>query len=59
MRTAGALRLPACLLEEGRRLPVSLPSAATEDQMLTVARAMGYGECDPAGLFELMARGLA
>jgi 3-hydroxyisobutyrate dehydrogenase-like beta-hydroxyacid dehydrogenase len=46
----------ALALEAGRRLPVSLPSAATADQMLTVARAMGYGERDLAGLFEVLAR---
>ena len=46
----------ALALEAGRRLPVSLPSAATADQMLTVARAMGYGARDLAGLFEVLAR---
>jgi len=46
----------ALALDAGRRLPVSLPSAATADQMLTVARAMGYGARDLAGLFEVLAR---
>jgi 3-hydroxyisobutyrate dehydrogenase-like beta-hydroxyacid dehydrogenase len=45
----------ALALDAGRRLPVSLPSAATADQMLTVARSMGYGERDLAGLFEVLA----
>jgi 3-hydroxyisobutyrate dehydrogenase-like beta-hydroxyacid dehydrogenase len=46
----------ALALDAGRRLPVPLPSAATADQMLTVARAMGYGERDLAALFEVLAR---
>jgi 3-hydroxyisobutyrate dehydrogenase-like beta-hydroxyacid dehydrogenase len=46
----------ALALDAGRRLPVSLPSAATADQMLTVARAMGYGERDLAALFEVLAQ---
>ena len=45
----------ALALEAGRRLPVSLPSVATADQMLTVARAMGYGERDLAGPFAVLA----
>jgi len=46
----------ALALDAGRRLPVSLPSAATADQMLTVARAMGYEKRDLAALFEVLAR---
>jgi 3-hydroxyisobutyrate dehydrogenase-like beta-hydroxyacid dehydrogenase len=46
----------ALALDAARRLPVPLPSAATADQMLTVARAMGYEERDLAGLFEVLAR---
>jgi aryl-alcohol dehydrogenase-like predicted oxidoreductase/3-hydroxyisobutyrate dehydrogenase-like beta-hydroxyacid dehydrogenase len=46
----------ALALDAARRLPVPLPSAAAADQMLTVARAMGYEERDLAGLFEVLAR---
>ena len=46
----------ALALDAARRLPVPLPSAATADQMLTVARAMGYEKRDLAGLFEVLAR---
>jgi 3-hydroxyisobutyrate dehydrogenase-like beta-hydroxyacid dehydrogenase len=45
----------ALALDAGRRLPVPLPTAATADQMLTVARAMGYGERDLAALFQVLA----
>ena len=45
----------ALALDAGRRLPVPLPSAAAADQMLTVARAMGYGERDLAALFQVLA----
>ena len=46
----------ALALDAARRLPVPLPSAATADQMLTVARAMGYETRDLAALFEVLAR---
>jgi 3-hydroxyisobutyrate dehydrogenase-like beta-hydroxyacid dehydrogenase len=46
----------ALALDAARRLPVPLPSAATADQMLTVARAMGYERRDLAALFEVLAR---
>jgi 3-hydroxyisobutyrate dehydrogenase-like beta-hydroxyacid dehydrogenase len=46
----------ALALDAGRGLPVPMPSAATADQMLTVARAMGYEKRDLAGLFEVLAR---
>ena len=46
----------ALALDAGRQLPVPLPSAATADQMLTVARAMGYERRDLAALFEVLAR---
>ena len=42
-------------LDAARRLAVPLPSAATADQMLTVARAAGYEQRDLAGLFEVLA----
>ena len=41
-------------LDAARRLPVPLPSAATADQMLTVARAAGYEQRDLAALFEVL-----
>ena len=46
----------ALALDAGRQLHVPLPSAATADQMLTVARAMGYERRDLAALFEVLAR---
>jgi 3-hydroxyisobutyrate dehydrogenase-like beta-hydroxyacid dehydrogenase len=45
----------ALALDAARQLPVPLPSAAAADQMLTVARAMGYEKRDLAGLFEVLA----
>jgi 3-hydroxyisobutyrate dehydrogenase-like beta-hydroxyacid dehydrogenase len=45
----------ALALDAARRLPVPLPSAATADQMLTVARALGYEKRDLAALFEVLA----
>ena len=45
----------ALALDAARRLPVALPSAATADQMLTVARGLGYEKRDLAGLFEVLA----
>jgi 3-hydroxyisobutyrate dehydrogenase len=46
----------ALALDAARQLPIPLPSAATADQMLTVARAMGYEKRDLAALFEVLAR---
>jgi 3-hydroxyisobutyrate dehydrogenase len=43
-------------LDTGRELRVPLPSAATADQLLTLARASGYERRDIAGLFEVLAR---
>jgi 3-hydroxyisobutyrate dehydrogenase-like beta-hydroxyacid dehydrogenase len=45
----------ALALDAARRLPVPLPSAATADQMLTMARAMGYERRDLAALFQVLA----
>jgi 3-hydroxyisobutyrate dehydrogenase-like beta-hydroxyacid dehydrogenase len=39
-----------------RQLHVPLPSAAVADELLTVARALGYERRDPAALFEVLAR---
>jgi 3-hydroxyisobutyrate dehydrogenase-like beta-hydroxyacid dehydrogenase len=44
----------ALALDAARQLPIPLPSAATADQMLTVARAMGYEKRDLAALFEVL-----
>jgi 3-hydroxyisobutyrate dehydrogenase-like beta-hydroxyacid dehydrogenase len=46
----------ALALDAARQLPIPLPSAATADQTLTVARAMGYEKRDLAALFEVLAR---
>jgi len=43
-------------LETARRLRVPLPSAATADEVLTVARAFGYEQRDLAALFEVLTR---
>jgi 3-hydroxyisobutyrate dehydrogenase len=43
-------------LETARQLRVPLPTAATADEMLTVARAAGYEHRDIAALFEVLAR---
>jgi 3-hydroxyisobutyrate dehydrogenase-like beta-hydroxyacid dehydrogenase len=43
-------------LETARQLNVPLPSAATADQVLTVARALGYERRDLASLYEVLAR---
>jgi 3-hydroxyisobutyrate dehydrogenase-like beta-hydroxyacid dehydrogenase len=43
-------------LEAARELRVPLPSAAAADEMLTVARALGYERRDLAALFEVLAR---
>ena len=41
-------------LDTARQLRVPLPSAATADEMLTLARARGYERRDIAGLFEML-----
>jgi 3-hydroxyisobutyrate dehydrogenase-like beta-hydroxyacid dehydrogenase len=43
-------------LETARELRVPLPSAATADQLLTLARALGYERRDIAALFEVLER---
>jgi 3-hydroxyisobutyrate dehydrogenase-like beta-hydroxyacid dehydrogenase len=43
-------------LDTARRLAVPLPSAATADEMLTLARAAGYEHWDLAALFEVLSR---
>jgi 3-hydroxyisobutyrate dehydrogenase-like beta-hydroxyacid dehydrogenase len=43
-------------LEAARELHVPLPSAAAADELLTVARALGYERRDLASLFEVLAR---
>jgi 3-hydroxyisobutyrate dehydrogenase-like beta-hydroxyacid dehydrogenase len=43
-------------LETARELRVPLPSAASADELLTVARARGYERRDLAALFEVLAR---
>jgi 3-hydroxyisobutyrate dehydrogenase-like beta-hydroxyacid dehydrogenase len=40
-------------LETGRRLEVPLPSTAVANELLTTARALGYGERDIAAVFEV------
>jgi len=42
-------------LDTGRQLHVPLPSAAVADQLLTVARALGYEQRDLASLHEVLA----
>ena len=42
-------------LDAARQLSVPLPSAAAADEMLTVARALGYERRDIAALFEVLA----
>jgi 3-hydroxyisobutyrate dehydrogenase-like beta-hydroxyacid dehydrogenase len=44
----------ALALDTGRELHVPLPSAATADQLLTLARARGYERRDIAALFEVL-----
>lgn len=41
-------------LDTARKLRVPLPSAATADELLTVARALGYEHRDLAALFEVL-----
>jgi 3-hydroxyisobutyrate dehydrogenase-like beta-hydroxyacid dehydrogenase len=43
-------------LDTGRQLRVPMPSAATADELLTVARGVGYERRDVAALFEVLAR---
>jgi len=43
-------------LEAAREMRVALPSAAAADEVLTVARAMGYERRDLAALFEVVGR---
>jgi len=45
----------ALALDTGRELHVPLPSAATADQLLTLARAVGYERRDIAALYEVLA----
>ncbi len=40
-------------LESARRLEVQLPSTAVANELLTTARALGYGERDIAAVFEV------
>jgi 3-hydroxyisobutyrate dehydrogenase-like beta-hydroxyacid dehydrogenase len=44
----------ALALNAGRELQVPLPAAATADQLLTLARALGYERRDIASLFEVL-----
>jgi 3-hydroxyisobutyrate dehydrogenase len=46
----------ALALDTARELRVPLPSAAAADELLTVARALGYERRDLAALFEVLAR---
>ncbi len=51
----------ALALDTGRELlvplpPVPLPSAATADQLLTIAGGLGYEHRDIAGLYEVLAK---
>jgi 3-hydroxyisobutyrate dehydrogenase-like beta-hydroxyacid dehydrogenase len=46
----------ALALDTGRELHVALPSAATADQLLTLARARGYERRDIAALHEVLAQ---
>jgi 3-hydroxyisobutyrate dehydrogenase-like beta-hydroxyacid dehydrogenase len=46
----------ALALDTGRQLGVPLPTAATADQLLTVARGLGYEHRDIAGLFEVLSQ---
>ena len=42
-------------LDTARQLRVPLPTAATADEMLTMARALGYERRDLAALHEVLA----
>ncbi len=41
-------------LETGRTLTIPLPTATTADELLTIARALGYEHRDIAGVFEVL-----
>jgi 3-hydroxyisobutyrate dehydrogenase-like beta-hydroxyacid dehydrogenase len=43
-------------LDTARQLRVPLPSAGAADELLTVARALGYERRDLAALFEVLAQ---
>jgi 3-hydroxyisobutyrate dehydrogenase-like beta-hydroxyacid dehydrogenase len=43
-------------LETGRALMVPLPTATSADEVLTIARALGYERRDIAGVFEVLSR---
>jgi hypothetical protein len=43
-------------LDTGRELRLPLPTAATADELLTVARALGYERRDLAALYEVLGR---
>ena len=45
----------ALALDTGRELHIPLPSAATADQLLTLASALGYEHRDLAALYEVLA----
>jgi 3-hydroxyisobutyrate dehydrogenase-like beta-hydroxyacid dehydrogenase len=43
-------------LDAAREMRVALPSAAAADEVLTVARGMGYEQRDLAALFEVLGK---
>jgi 3-hydroxyisobutyrate dehydrogenase-like beta-hydroxyacid dehydrogenase len=43
-------------LDAGRTLEVLLPTATSADEVLTLARALGYERRDIAGVFEVLER---
>jgi 3-hydroxyisobutyrate dehydrogenase-like beta-hydroxyacid dehydrogenase len=43
-------------LDTAREMRVTLPSAAAADEVLTLARAMGYERRDLAAVFEVLGR---
>jgi 3-hydroxyisobutyrate dehydrogenase-like beta-hydroxyacid dehydrogenase len=43
-------------LEQGRSLQVPLPSAAIANELLTAARALGYGDQDMVAVFDVLAQ---
>jgi 3-hydroxyisobutyrate dehydrogenase-like beta-hydroxyacid dehydrogenase len=45
----------ALALDTGRELHIPLPSAATADQLLTLASALGYEHRDLAALYQVLA----
>jgi hypothetical protein len=48
--------MSALALDTARQLRVPLPSAAVADELLTVARGLGYERRDLAALFEVLAQ---